>query len=62
MIRLLNHNLANEIFLRIKEGEVEFEEIASKYSEGPEKKYSGSVGPISIGKLHPIIGKILISF
>ena len=59
LIRVLNQNLANEIFLRIKEGEVKFEEIANNYSEGPEKETFGHIGPISIGQAQPELAKLL---
>ena len=59
IIRVKNQNLANELFLRIKEKEEKFEYIASKYSEGPEKKYNGHIGPVPIGDAHPLLAHLL---
>tara|TARA_B100001989_G_scaffold229904_1_gene187599 strand:+ start:6728 stop:7378 length:651 start_codon:yes stop_codon:yes gene_type:complete len=59
LIRVSSENLANELFLRIKEKESTFEEIAKKYSEGPEKQTCGIVGPDQIWKAHPILAKLL---
>ena len=59
LLRVKSENLANELYLRIKEKESTFEEIAKQYSEGPEKYTDGIVGPDSIGKAHPALAKLL---
>ena len=59
LIRVASENLANELYLRIKEKESTFEEIAKNYSEGPEKHTQGIVGPNPIGKAHPELAKLL---
>ena len=59
IIRVKNQNLANELFLRIKEKEEKFENIASKYSEGPEKNTNGHIGPIPLGNAHPLLAHLL---
>ena len=59
IIRVKNQNLADELFLRIKEKEETFEDIASKYSEGPEKKTNGHIGPVPLGKAHPLLAHLL---
>ena len=59
LIRVKNQYLANELFLRIKNNENTFEEIASNYSEGAEKQNGGKVGPISLDKPHPLLSKLL---
>lgn len=59
LIRVSSENLANELYLRINEKESTFEEIAKKYSEGPEKQTQGIVGPDSVGKAHPALAKLL---
>ena len=41
LVRVSSENLANELYLRIKEKESTFEEIARKYSEGPDKQSNG---------------------
>jgi len=59
IIRVKNQNLANELFLRIKEKEEKFEDIASKYSEGAEKKTNGHIGPVPLGNAHPLLAHLL---
>ena len=59
LIRVKDEYLANELFLRIKNRENTFEEIASKYSEGAEKQNGGKIGPISLDKPHPLLSRLL---
>ena len=59
IIRVKNQNLANELFLRIKEKEEKFEDIAYKYSEGAEKNTNGHIGPIPLGNAHPLLAHLL---
>ena len=59
LIRVKNKNLANELFLRIKEKEEKFEDIAYKYSEGPEKNTNGHIGPVPLGNAHPLLAHLL---
>ena len=58
-ITVKNKDLADELYLRIKEGESTFEEIAQKFSEGNEKFSKGSVGPISLKNIENSISAIL---
>ncbi|MBO8206670.1 hypothetical protein HA149_06290 [Prochlorococcus marinus XMU1406] len=59
LIRVTSKNLADELYLRIKEEESSFETIAREYSEGPEKMTSGNIGPVPLGNAHPSLAKIL---
>lgn len=59
LIRVKNKNLADELYLRIKENEATFEEISLKYSQGPESNTLGNIGPVIIGKAHPKLAKLL---
>ena len=61
LLRTESKDLADEFYLRIKEAEDTFSQLASEYSEGPEKKTQGYVGPVSMGQTHPAIAKLLIS-
>ena len=60
IIKVRNKELADELYLRIKEKESTFEEIAHKFSEGIEKYTKGYVGPISIRNLDNSISSLLI--
>ena len=59
LLRLSDQNFANELFIRIKEKESTFEEVAKQYSEGPERDTFGRVGPTPLGRAHPDIAKLL---
>lgn len=59
LIRTKNYNLAQELYYRVSEGEQSFAEVASKYSEGPEAKTGGQLGPVPLSQPHPAISKIL---
>ncbi len=62
LIRVNDRNKAEEIYLQISEKEADIGDLATKYSEGPEKNTRGIVGPISLDKPHPILAeKIKVS-
>ncbi|MGD1936796.1 MAG: peptidylprolyl isomerase [Cyanophyceae cyanobacterium] len=59
LIRVTDEGLAQEIYYRIEEGEASFAEMAQEYSEGPESKTQGILGPVPINQPHPFIAKML---
>ena len=59
LIRVKERNIANELYIRIKENEEPFWKIAKKYSDGPEKFTEGRIGPIRMSELNPYIYKLL---
>lgn len=59
LIRTKNPGLAHELYFRISEGEQDFAEAAREYSEGPESRTGGLLGPVSLSQPHPAIGKLL---
>ncbi len=59
LIRVKDENLASEIYLRIREGEEDFGDLAAKYSEGSEKNTYGRIGPVGFDKPHPVLGRLL---
>ncbi|WP_413678745.1 peptidylprolyl isomerase [Prochlorococcus sp. MIT 0916] len=62
LIRLNNDPFkANEIYLRLKSKEAEFGDLATLYSEGPEKKTRGIVGPLPVDNAHPNLIPMLIN-
>ena len=61
LLRVSEEGLANELYLQIEEENVNFKELINKYSEGPEKKTNGIIGPSPISKTHPILLKKLRS-
>jgi len=61
LLRVKDFFQANEYYLRIIESEADFGELASKYSEGLEKKSRGIVGPVPLGQTHPRLAELLIN-
>ncbi|MEM9244764.1 MAG: peptidylprolyl isomerase [Cyanobacteria bacterium P01_F01_bin.153] len=59
LIRVTDEGLAQEIYYRIEEGEASFADMAQEYSEGPESKTQGILGPVPINQPHPFIAKML---
>ena len=59
LIRVSDLSLCRELYLKVYEKEVGFGEIASKYSEGIERRTRGIVGPISLEKAHPVLAEHL---
>jgi parvulin-like peptidyl-prolyl isomerase len=53
LLRVREAALAQELWIRLEEGETTFAEAASAYSEGPEAARKGVIGPMPIGQLHP---------
>ena len=60
LVRVKEEDLALELYLRIKEDEADFTEISTIYSEGPESKTGGLIGPVTLKQTHPMIAKILL--
>lgn len=55
LIRVRNEELARELYLQIFEDGMDFGELARRYSEGPERKTRGIVGPVSLSQAHPAL-------
>ena len=58
-LRLLDGELAQELYLQIKEGEASFAEMATQFSCGPEKSTGGRLGPVPLSEPHPALAKLL---
>lgn len=61
LIQTPNAEVAQELYFRISEGEQDFNNLAPEYSQGPETRTGGLVGPIRLQNLHPTLAKILSS-
>lgn len=53
LIRVRDSNLAQELWIRLEEGETTFAELASNFSQGPEAARNGIIGPIEFSQLQP---------
>lgn len=61
LLRLKDHGLARELYLRIVDREADFAELAQQFSEGPERQTRGIVGPVPIEQAHPDLARRLRS-
>ena len=59
LLRVKDKALATELYLRIKEGEATFEQVAAEYSAGPERNSGGQLGPVAMQQPHPVLARLL---
>jgi parvulin-like peptidyl-prolyl isomerase len=59
LLRVRNGDLAQELYLRIAEGEANFADLAGRFSEGVEKSTNGIVGPAPMMQAHPRLAELL---
>ena len=59
IIKVKNKELADEIYIRIKEKESTFEEISNKFSNNSEILYAEKIGPISINKIENAVASLI---
>ena len=50
LLRVKDPGLARELWISLSEGEVTFANVASSYSDGPEAKTKGVIGPLELGR------------
>ncbi|MDB9315072.1 peptidylprolyl isomerase [Spirulina sp. CS-785/01] len=55
LLRTKDAGIAQELYFRLLEGEGDFEELARSYSQGPEAKNGGAIGPVSLSNIHPTL-------
>ena len=58
-IRVEDQDLAYHLYYQIESGEIDFGEAATKYSDGPESKTQGIIGPCDLTVPHPDISSRL---
>ena len=59
VIKVENKDLADELYIRVKEEESSFEEIAYEFSVGNEKYIKGRIGPVMINNVEASISALL---
>ena len=59
ILRVSDQNLAYHLYYSIDSGEISFGEAATKYSEGPESKTQGILGPCDLTIPHPDVSSRL---
>jgi parvulin-like peptidyl-prolyl isomerase len=61
LLRTKDNNTATELYFRLQNNEASFEELAQKYSEGPEAQTRGIIGPVPVTTPHEKLAKMLTS-
>jgi hypothetical protein len=61
LLRTQDYELAYELYFRIQENEQPFAAVATLYSEGPEARTAGLVGPVDLGSHSDAFARFLIS-
>lgn len=61
LLRVRDHDLANELYLKLAGNESNFADLAALYAEGPERNTRGIVGPVPINQAHPLLAEKLRS-
>jgi hypothetical protein len=61
LLRTQDQGLAYELYFRIQENEQPFAAVATLYSEGPEARTAGLVGPVDLGSHNDEFARFLIS-
>lgn len=59
LVRVRDRYLARELYFRLEAGESSFADLALKFSDGPESKTGGRVGPTSLSSPHPVLAERL---
>ncbi|MFB2938714.1 peptidylprolyl isomerase [Aerosakkonemataceae cyanobacterium BLCC-F154] len=59
LIRVRDGAFAQELYSRLQTGKETFTELAKQYSEGPEAKTGGLIGPVPLSLSHPKLAQIL---
>ena len=59
LLRVEDGYLARELYLRISGGEANFADLAANYSQGPEAKTKGIIGPVPMTQAHPALSERL---
>ena len=59
LLRVKESGVAHELYLQLEAGETSFETLATGYSEGPEQRSGGRVGPAPISRAHPQLQQLL---
>ena len=59
LLRVKDSGIAHELYLQLEAAETNFEKLATDYSEGPEQRSGGKVGPAPISRAHPQLQQLL---
>jgi len=59
LVRVQDAEVAEELYFRIHENEQSFAEVAREYSQGSEAQVNGIIGPVELGRMHPVLANLL---
>jgi glycosyltransferase involved in cell wall biosynthesis/parvulin-like peptidyl-prolyl isomerase len=61
LIRLQDADMAKEIYFRLQESEQSFPQLAEQYSQGPEARTGGLIGPVGLSNAHPKLAQLILN-
>lgn len=59
VIRVSSPGVADELYLRLLDGDANFADLAYHYSQGDERFTKGLVGPVPVPQVHPALQNVL---
>lgn len=59
LLRIKDSAAANELYLRLEEGDATFTDLSQEHSAGPERETGGLIGPVPMGRLNPRLAEML---
>ena len=59
LLRLQDRAAAEELYLRLEEGDATFTDLCEQHSSGPERDTGGLIGPLPLSRLHPQLAELL---
>ena len=59
LLRVRDQAAAQELYLRLQDGDATFTDLSGKHSGGPERETGGLIGPVVMARLHPQLAEVL---
>ena len=59
LLRVKDPAAAQELYLKLEEGDATFTELSEEHSVGRERETGGMIGPVVLGRLHPKSAEVL---
>lgn len=59
LLRVHDQDAAQELHLRLDEGDATFTDLSQDFSQGPERETGGLIGPVALGRLDQQLAEVL---
>lgn len=59
LLRVKDPAAAQELHLKLKDGDATFTDLSEEHSVGRERETGGMIGPVAMGRLHPKLAEVL---